>query len=320
MSESYESDVWYYAEAEKPVGPLTLSHLIVILSRVTNAKNVLVWQPSFSTWKNAGSIPELARVILGPPPINQAINADRDQRLSGRDVRETGIDPEQIQASPRSSMYPLYQAAIANRVLVALTAALVICIMWRIYLMQQLLDLVNLYGYGHVPVNLIPGGVSESDSIVLISSYLWYFGLLVCVMYCFYQVRSVLQNNLKQTFKHGFGWTVGSLLIPFINFYRPWVGLGEIRRTAIYVRYKVMRKFDVWTLLFALTFYAALLSTKVISAEEQSLANKPTDAIDQAYFIEAIHLDIFYALSVLILALISFLYCKSIIVSVRETR
>jgi hypothetical protein len=81
-----------------------------------------------------------------------------------------------------------------------------------------------------------------------------------------------------------------------------------------------MRKFDVWTLLFALTFYAALLSTKVISAEEQSLANKPTDAIDQAYFIEAIHLDIFYALSVLILALISFLYCKSIIVSVRETR
>ena len=38
------SDVWYYARADKSVGPLTLSKLKMILSDVSEAGNVLVWR------------------------------------------------------------------------------------------------------------------------------------------------------------------------------------------------------------------------------------------------------------------------------------
>jgi hypothetical protein len=38
------SDVWYYAEGDKSVGPLTLTQLKTILSRVSDAKDVLVWR------------------------------------------------------------------------------------------------------------------------------------------------------------------------------------------------------------------------------------------------------------------------------------
>ncbi len=33
-------------------------------------------------------------------------------------------------------------------------------------------------------------------------------------------------------FRFGWGWTIGSLFIPFWNFYRPWVGFAEVRRAA----------------------------------------------------------------------------------------
>jgi hypothetical protein len=32
-------------------------------------------------------------------------------------------------------------------------------------------------------------------------------------------------------YSHGLGWTMASFFVPFLNFYRPWVGLGEIRRS-----------------------------------------------------------------------------------------
>jgi hypothetical protein len=61
------SDVWYYAEGDKSVGPLTLSELKTILSRVSDARDVLVWRDGFSSWQTAKIVPELAPVVIKPP-------------------------------------------------------------------------------------------------------------------------------------------------------------------------------------------------------------------------------------------------------------
>jgi hypothetical protein len=60
---------WYYAEGDKSVGPLTLADMTAILSRVPNARNVLVWQDGFSSWLKVQDVPELAQHVIKPPPI-----------------------------------------------------------------------------------------------------------------------------------------------------------------------------------------------------------------------------------------------------------
>ena len=61
--------VWYYAQNDKPVGPLSLADLTSILSRLSDAKDVLVWQNGFEHWKRAADVPELAALVLRPPPL-----------------------------------------------------------------------------------------------------------------------------------------------------------------------------------------------------------------------------------------------------------
>jgi GYF domain 2 len=62
-------DVWYYAQNDKSVGPLSLADLTSILSRVSDIKDVLVWRNGFEHWKRAADVPELAAPVLRPPPL-----------------------------------------------------------------------------------------------------------------------------------------------------------------------------------------------------------------------------------------------------------
>jgi hypothetical protein len=62
-------NTWYYAKGDKSVGPISLSDLQAMLSRVSNASSVLVWRDGFATWTRAGSIPELASYVVKPPPL-----------------------------------------------------------------------------------------------------------------------------------------------------------------------------------------------------------------------------------------------------------
>ena len=41
------NDIWYYAEGDKPVGPLSLTDMIAFLSRVSNAKKFLFGETVF---------------------------------------------------------------------------------------------------------------------------------------------------------------------------------------------------------------------------------------------------------------------------------
>jgi hypothetical protein len=63
------SDIWYYAEGDRSVGPLTLHELKAILSGISEAKNILVWQNTFTSWVRAENVPELAVLVIKPPVL-----------------------------------------------------------------------------------------------------------------------------------------------------------------------------------------------------------------------------------------------------------
>jgi hypothetical protein len=62
-------DIWYYAEGDKSVGPLSLADLKAVLSGVSNAKSTLVWRDGFSSWVKAENVPDLAPYLVKPPPL-----------------------------------------------------------------------------------------------------------------------------------------------------------------------------------------------------------------------------------------------------------
>jgi GYF domain 2 len=77
------SDASYYAEGDKPVGPVSLADLIAILSRVSDAQSVFVWRDGLAGWKRAADIPELRAHLVSPPPlpIKGAIPEIEDKEL-----------------------------------------------------------------------------------------------------------------------------------------------------------------------------------------------------------------------------------------------
>ena len=62
------SDLWYYADQNGPVGPLTLQELKQTLASVPNPLEVLVWRKTFQDWKRAGDVPELTAQFVVPSP------------------------------------------------------------------------------------------------------------------------------------------------------------------------------------------------------------------------------------------------------------
>lgn len=60
-------DSWYYAEGDKPVGPISRADLVAILSRVSGAGNALVWREGFPNWIRAKDVSELIPAVTTPP-------------------------------------------------------------------------------------------------------------------------------------------------------------------------------------------------------------------------------------------------------------
>jgi hypothetical protein len=62
---------WHYTQGEKTFGPMDLKELQVILSRLSDPRNLLVWRVGFEGWQRAGNVAELAQFIDKPPPLPQ---------------------------------------------------------------------------------------------------------------------------------------------------------------------------------------------------------------------------------------------------------
>lgn len=60
---------WFYADGDKPVGPVALDGLVAFLRATPNPSGTKVWQPGFEDWRNARDVPQLADALLDPPPV-----------------------------------------------------------------------------------------------------------------------------------------------------------------------------------------------------------------------------------------------------------
>lgn len=62
------TDVWYYAEGDKPVGPFGLPELVSALANRPSVESVLVWSKSVGDWRRVDQTPDLREHFI-PPPI-----------------------------------------------------------------------------------------------------------------------------------------------------------------------------------------------------------------------------------------------------------
>jgi tRNA_anti-like/GYF domain 2 len=89
------SDVWYYADKNGKVGPLTLQGLKDTLATFpkTAAVDVLVWRTGFPDWKVAREVVELNEQV--PPPLptkSQAAKQKQQRSLYDRQARNADDD------------------------------------------------------------------------------------------------------------------------------------------------------------------------------------------------------------------------------------
>ena len=61
--------IWYYADRNERIGPLTLEELKGTLQTLANPADVLVWCEKFSDWRRAGDVSELRVQVIVPPPL-----------------------------------------------------------------------------------------------------------------------------------------------------------------------------------------------------------------------------------------------------------
>jgi GYF domain 2 len=63
------SEVWFYVDSERAIGPLTLLELMGTLRKLPNWTDTLVWRAGVPDWKKAGDISELRMRMATPPPV-----------------------------------------------------------------------------------------------------------------------------------------------------------------------------------------------------------------------------------------------------------
>jgi GYF domain 2 len=76
---------WHYAEGGKTFGPVDLKELQVILFRISDPRDLLVWRVGFEGWQRVGDVPELAQLIDKPPPLPKTPEPDTVPKRRGRE-------------------------------------------------------------------------------------------------------------------------------------------------------------------------------------------------------------------------------------------
>jgi hypothetical protein len=61
-------DGWFYADGEKPVGPVTIDVVNAVLRSNSDPGKVRVWRTGFPDWRETKDVPEFANHISRPPP------------------------------------------------------------------------------------------------------------------------------------------------------------------------------------------------------------------------------------------------------------
>jgi hypothetical protein len=75
------TDLWYYAEGEQARGPLSLTELVPLLTRIPDPRRVMVWRQGFTDWKPLEQVREVAQEVFKPPPLIKAAHRPLPRHL-----------------------------------------------------------------------------------------------------------------------------------------------------------------------------------------------------------------------------------------------
>ena len=87
MEEAVE-DVWYFADSNGSIGPITLEDLQNRLKSIPWEKDVLVWSPKFSEWKKRADVVELKTPAAAPLPMPPPLPPSFPSGASGSPEKE----------------------------------------------------------------------------------------------------------------------------------------------------------------------------------------------------------------------------------------
>jgi hypothetical protein len=250
----------------------TISELSEMIEKGTISPITLFWNEVRNRWVPASEVEDYQHIkqiierakarghgagLRSATPIVSSEAQPESQELVEKQ-QQPPVQPvsESKQPNPR---YFIHKAQVATRLLLVALIVFLSAIGWQVYLLERVRVLLNQYGYGHVPPELIPSGIEAADGILWILSIGWYIAIIWCTMYAFYQIFRILKTYFQKTMRYSYGWTVASIFIPVMCLIRPWLGLAEIRKKVGALRFGIERKFDFYTLFFALAFCALAL-------------------------------------------------------------
>jgi hypothetical protein len=171
---------------------------------------------------------------------------------------------------------------------------------WAMY---RVLSLGQSYGWGAIPPEMFPIEPAQFESrfntISNIQIAAWLVALIT--MLC---VLGFARNTLRalvgpQGLQYGFFWTVATLFIPIVGLYRPWVGFGEIKRTAANICFKGVVSptssqggFSWVTVLLAITLLAGGGVLQGIAAEGTRLGSQSPGLGQVASFVDLLYTEV----------------------------
>ena len=147
------------------------------------------------------------------------------------------------------------------------------------------------YGWGNIPPEAFP--VEPSAIVPLFNTLDWaqriaFLASGAAFLYGLTQYRRSLESLMGgQPFQFGWGWTIGSLFIPFWNLYRPWVGFAEVRRAAlgIVARQRVSLEwksdpFSTATLVLGLSYFIGSVTLQILAGRAETISKNPSFGLE----------------------------------------
>jgi hypothetical protein len=137
---------------------------------------------------------------------------------------------------------------------------------------QKLIGLVRAYGWGRVPVSLIP----NETMLVSLATFFEPAGHIlagVAFVGAIIVFRWVAEDLWISGFRLSLKWTVITLFVPLLNLIRPWLGFAEIRRAILFsgrhtrvgVAWVEASGTSLFTILLSVTYLLITASRKVMA-------------------------------------------------------
>jgi len=200
---------------------------------------------------------------------------------------QTGSTTPATTISPMASSILLARAKKCRLLLLAFAICWVVSnftpVLWEFWSYSQLRDLVAQHGLsGNIPQNRLDA--ATRPGWLNLAAIMGGFVCLALLLSIIYQSTKVLRDIGVLGLKWSPGWTLGSVFIPILNLYRPWVGLNELERTLTGIVEPspsgrsapptARRDFGLPTLICSLLCFFLLILDKVLDAVERELVKK----------------------------------------------